>query len=79
LAPAQLEQEKQEIYLNFTKAIHEVHQKSSFKNQLLEKKLRASSDVLEMREAQMNELAAAANVDPSSAATRARRLEVKCL
>jgi hypothetical protein len=78
LQPLQLEHENQELYLNFTQAVHEVNQKASFKNQLLEKKLKNISDEMEMREAQMNEVASAADVDPSSATTSARRLEVLC-
>ena len=40
----------------FVSAIHEVQQKAGFKNLLLEKKLLALADVLEKKEAQLNEV-----------------------
>ena len=43
-------------YNKFVSAIHEVQQKAGFKNLLLEKKLLALADVLEKKEAQLNEV-----------------------
>ena len=45
----QLQLERDDLYNKFVKAIHEVQQKSSFKNLLLEKKLNALTDVLEKK------------------------------
>ena len=44
------------MYNKFVSAIHEVQQKAGFKNLLLEKKLLALADVLEKKEAQLNEV-----------------------
>ena len=44
-----MQQERDELYSRFTKAIHEVQQKSGFKNLLLEKKLTALADTLEKK------------------------------
>ena len=41
--------ERDELYGKFVKAIHEVQQKSNFKNLLLEKKLTALADTLEKK------------------------------
>ena len=49
----QVQQERDELYRKFVKAIHEVLQKSNFKNLLLEKKLNALADTLEKKEAQL--------------------------
>lgn len=77
-------------------AIHEVQQKSGFKNLLLEKKLTALADTLEkkvitrrqkcqvtcwnttvagVQEAQLNEVLAASNLDPSALTMVTRKLE----
>jgi len=58
------------------KAIHEVQQKSGFKNLLLEKKLTALADTLEKKEAQLNEVLSASNLDPSALTMVTRKLEV---
>ena len=45
----QTQSERDELYGKFVKAIHEVQQKSNFKNLLLEKKLTALADTLEKK------------------------------
>ena len=45
----QTQNERDELYGKFVKAIHEVQQKSNFKNLLLEKKLAALADTLEKK------------------------------
>ena len=46
---AQVQKECDELYGKFVKAIHEVQQKSGFKNLLLEKKLTALADAIEKK------------------------------
>ncbi|KAK2548141.1 Dynein regulatory complex subunit 4 [Acropora cervicornis] len=46
---SQTQSERDELYGKFVKAIHEVQQKSNFKNLLLEKKLSALADTLEKK------------------------------
>lgn len=72
----QIEAERDELYAKFVKAIHEVQQKSGFKNLLLEKKLGAISDMLEKKEAQLNEVLSASNLDPTALSVVTRKLEV---
>ena len=45
----QVQQERDDLYSRFTKAIREVQQKSGFKNLLLEKKLTTLADTLEKK------------------------------
>ena len=45
----QTQSERDELYGKFVKSIHEVQQKSNFKNLLLEKKLTALADTLEKK------------------------------
>lgn len=72
----QVQAERDDLYAKFVKAIHEVQQKSSFKNLLLEKKLGALADTLEKKEAQFNEVLAASNLDPTALSAVTRKLEV---
>ena len=51
-----MQQERDDLYSKFVSSIHEVQQKAGFKNLLLEKKLLALADVLEKKEAQLNEV-----------------------
>ncbi|KAL3860291.1 hypothetical protein ACJMK2_010432 [Sinanodonta woodiana] len=67
--------ERDELYRKFVKAIHEVQQKSNFKNLLLEKKLGALADTLEKKEAQLNEVLSASNLDPTALTVVTRKLE----
>ena len=46
---SQVQKESDELYSKFVKAIHEVQQKSGFKNLLLEKKLTALADAIEKK------------------------------
>ena len=64
------------MYQKFVKAIHDVQQKSNLKNLLLEKKLSALGDTLEKKEAQLNEVLTASNLDPSALSVVTRKLEV---
>ena len=72
----QTQDERDELYRKFVKAIHEVQQKSNFKNLLLEKKLGALADTLEKKEAQLNEVLSASNLDPTALTVVTRKLEV---
>ncbi|XP_031550394.1 dynein regulatory complex subunit 4-like [Actinia tenebrosa] len=72
---AQTQSERDELYGKFVKAIHEVQQKSNFKNLLLEKKLSALADTLEKKEAQLNEVLSASNLDPTALTVVTRKLE----
>lgn len=67
--------QRDEIYEKFIKAIQEVQQKSNLKNLLLEKKLTALTETLEKKEAQLNEILSASNLDPTALASVARKLE----
>lgn len=67
--------ERDELYMKFTKAILEVQQKSGFKNLLLERKLTALNDTLEKKEAQLSEVLAASNLDPTALSVVTRKLE----
>ncbi|XP_063802001.1 dynein regulatory complex subunit 4 [Pseudophryne corroboree] len=70
-----VQDERDELYKKFTAAIQEVQQKSGFKNLLLEKKLRALAEHLEKKEAQLNEVLAASNLDPTALSAVTRKLE----
>jgi DNA repair exonuclease SbcCD ATPase subunit len=70
-----VQQERDQLYQRFVKAIHEVQQKSNFKNLLLEKKLGALADTLEKKEAQLNEVLSASNLDPTALTVVTRKLE----
>ncbi|XP_020608795.1 growth arrest-specific protein 8-like [Orbicella faveolata] len=72
---SQTQSERDELYGKFVKAIHEVQQKSNFKNLLLEKKLAALADTLEKKEAQLNEVLSASNLDPTALTVVTRKLE----
>jgi len=73
----QIQAERDELYAKFVKAIHEVQQKSNFKNLMLEKKLHNLAETLEKKEAQLNEVLSASNLDPSALSIVTRKLEVK--
>ena len=70
-----IQSERDDLYRKFVKAIHEVQQKSNFKNLLLEKKLSALADTLEKKEAQLNEVLSASNLDPTALTVVTRKLE----
>ena len=71
----QIQAERDELFTRFIKAIQEVQQKSNFKNLLLEKKLSALADTLEKKEAQLNEVLSASNLDPTALTVVTRKLE----
>ena len=73
----QIQKERDDLYNKFIKAINEVQQKSSLKNLLLEKKLSTLADSLEKKEAQLNEVLSASNLDPASLSVVTRKLEVQ--
>ncbi|CAL8243425.1 unnamed protein product [Lota lota] len=70
-----IQAERDELYTKFTQAIQEVQQKSGFKNLLLERKLNALTDSLEKKEAQLNEVLSATNMDPMALGVVTRKLE----
>ncbi len=70
----QLEAERDELYDRFVKTIFEVQQKSGFKNLLLERKLGSVSDQLEKKEAQLNEVLSASNLDPTALAVVSKKV-----
>eukprot|EP00730_Choanoeca_flexa_P019546 TRINITY_DN9553_c0_g1_i3.p1 TRINITY_DN9553_c0_g1~~TRINITY_DN9553_c0_g1_i3.p1 ORF type:complete len:479 (+),score=148.63 TRINITY_DN9553_c0_g1_i3:52-1488(+) len=70
-----VEGERDELYDRFVKTIYDVQQKTGFKNLLLEKKLAALDTQLEKKEAQLNEVLAASNLDPTAMAVVTQKLE----
>jgi hypothetical protein len=70
-----VEKERDELYDHFESTIYEVQQKSGFKNLLLEKKLDAQAESLEKKEAQLGEVLAAANLDPTMLGAVTRKLD----
>ncbi|XP_062996933.1 dynein regulatory complex subunit 4 [Elgaria multicarinata webbii] len=72
---SKVQEERDELYEKFTKAINEVQQKTGFKNLLLERKLLGLSSILEKKEVQLNEVLAASNLDPSALTVVTRKLE----
>ncbi|XP_017889521.1 dynein regulatory complex subunit 4 [Ceratina calcarata] len=67
--------ERDELHSRFVSAILELQQKTGLKNVLLEKKLEKLSDLLEQREAQISEVLAAAQLDPTTVVTANKKLE----
>ncbi|XP_064836351.1 dynein regulatory complex subunit 4-like [Oncorhynchus masou masou] len=67
--------ERDDLYKKFTQAIQEVQQKSGFKNLLLERKLGALTNTLEKKEAQLNEVLSASNLDHTALGVVTRKLE----
>lgn len=67
--------ERDDLYKKFTQAIQEVQQKSGFKNLLLERKLGALTNTLEKKEAQLNEVLSASNLDHTALSVVTRKLE----
>ncbi|KAI6651655.1 Growth arrest-specific protein 8-like [Oopsacas minuta] len=67
--------ERDGLYNKFTHTIQEVQQKNGLKNLLLEKKLMSLAETLEMKEAQLNEVLSASNLDPNALTAVTRKLE----
>lgn len=74
----QVQEERDELYGKFTKAINEVQQKTGFKNLLLERKLKGLLSVLEKKEVELSEVFAASNLDPGALSLVSHKLEVRC-
>eukprot|EP01137_Pigoraptor_chileana_P029764 Opistho-2@15380 len=72
---AQVEKERDDLYDRFVTTVYDVQQKTGFKNLLLEKKLGALSEQLEKKEAQLNEVLAASNLDPTALSAVTRKLD----
>ncbi|EQC37421.1 hypothetical protein SDRG_05025, partial [Saprolegnia diclina VS20] len=72
---AQVKKEYDALHAQFQASIYDVQQKNGLKNLLLEKKLESMGDVLEQKDAQLNEVLAHAQLDPSVAGQVKRRLE----
>ncbi|KAJ3614700.1 hypothetical protein NHX12_018271 [Muraenolepis orangiensis] len=70
-----LKWEHEVLEQRFTKAIQEVQQKSGFKNLLLERKLDTLTDSLEKKEAQLNEVLSATNMDQTALGIVTRKVE----
>ncbi|NXS52078.1 DRC4 protein, partial [Brachypteracias leptosomus] len=72
---SKVQAERDELYQKFTKAINEVQQKMGFKNLLLERKLNGLLGALEKKEAELSEVLAASNLDPSALSLVSHKLE----
>ncbi|KAF5833874.1 growth-arrest-specific micro-tubule binding-domain-containing protein [Dunaliella salina] len=72
---AKVQSERDELYDKFESSIYEVAQKTGLKGTLLERRLEAMSEALEMKEAQLAEVLTAANLDPSTLQVINTRLE----
>ncbi|XP_005052290.1 PREDICTED: growth arrest-specific protein 8 isoform X1 [Ficedula albicollis] len=72
---SKVQEERDQLYQKFTRAINEVQQKSGFKNLLLERKLQGLVDLLEKKEVELNEVLAASNLDPSALSLVSHKLE----
>lgn len=59
-----LEKEKQYLFDEFHRLVQEIHQKTGLRNLILEKKLETIQESLETKDAQINQLLAAARIDP---------------
>lgn len=58
--------EKKELFGDFHNTVYEIHQKTGLKNLVLEKKLVTIQESLETKDAQINQLLAAAKIDPKT-------------
>merc|ERR1712159_228143 len=70
-----LQSERDELHKNFVTAVQEVVQKANFKKLLLERKVIALADSLEKKDAQLNEILAASNLEPAALSVVTRKLE----
>lgn len=70
-----LEIERDSLHKNFVSAVQEVVQKANFKKLMLERKVVALADSLEKKDAQLNEILAASNLDPAALSVVTRKLE----
>ena len=63
------------MHSNFVSSVQEVVQKANFKKLLLERKVVALADSLEKKDAQLNEILAASNLEPAALSVVTRKLE----
>jgi len=59
-----LEKEKQELYDEFHRLVYELHRKTGLRNLILEKKVETILEANETKDAQINQILAAARIDP---------------
>lgn len=59
-----LNQEKQELYDEFHRLVYELHRKTGLRNLILEKKVETILEANETKDAQINQILAAARIDP---------------
>lgn len=72
----QVQLERDELYSKFLNAVHEIFQKTGFKNLILEKKLCLLEEVLEKKDVQLSEVLASCNIDPNALSSITRKIEV---
>ncbi|XP_076328436.1 growth arrest specific protein 8 isoform X2 [Tachypleus tridentatus] len=70
-----VEEERDTLYKKFVSAIHDVQQKASLKNLLLEKQLSSIEELLEKKEAQLSEMLASSSLEPTALAMIPRKFE----
>ncbi len=61
-----MQREKKELFDSFHQTVYEIHQKTGLRNLVLEKKLETIQESLETKDAQINQLLAAAKIDPKT-------------
>ncbi|XP_068059348.1 dynein regulatory complex subunit 4 isoform X3 [Anomalospiza imberbis] len=71
----EVQEERDDLYQKFTRAINEVQQKTGFKNLLLERKLHGLLTLLEQKEVELSEVVAASNLEPSALSLVSHKLE----
>lgn len=72
---SKVQSERDDLYEKFEASIYDVQQKTGLKSALLERRLEAMQEALEMKEAQLAEVLTAANLDPGTLAAINKRLE----
>lgn len=60
-----LEREKQELYDEFHRLVYELHRKTGLRNLILEKKVETILESNETKDSQINQILAAARIDPA--------------
>ena len=72
---AKVQTERDDLYERFESSVYEVQQKTGLKGMMLEKKLETLTEALEKKEAQLSEVLAASNLDPSTLSQVNKKLE----
>lgn len=72
---SKVQSERDDLYDKFEASIYDVQQKTGLKSMLLERRLEAVGQQLEMKEAQLAEVLTAANLDPSTLQAINNRLD----